>query len=99
MGLHTAGVGVSQSLLPALDTPFLLLGILPYPDLIKGISPCLIPSCFVLFGDCFLDICSFLERKWRRGGGRDECEGQIGVVDREETVAGLYCMRKEYISI
>ena len=68
------GARLSLTLLPARETPFLLGGCLVKPCLIELILPCLFMSCFVLFGCCFLESCSFFEEEM---GGVDLGDGEV----------------------
>jgi hypothetical protein len=65
----------------------------------QGLLLSLAISCFVLFGYCPLEACSFLKKSrgdadlggiGEVGGGRD-----LGRVEGEETVARMYYMREE----
>ena len=63
-----------------------------------GGLPCLIVSCFVVFGCCLLEACSFLE------GNQCGVEVdlrvnrvELGEVGGGETVVEMYCIREEYI--
>lgn len=66
----------------------------PCPASIWGLLPCLIVSCFVLFGCQLLEVCSFLKRKQRRSEseGEGRWRGQLEGVEGGETLVGMYCM-------
>ena len=82
--------------MPALETLFLLLGFLVQsPCPVPMYSPhrrlllCLTVSCFVLFGCCLLEACSFLKRK-RRWGEVDLGERRGGVESKKRGEAKLW---------
>ena len=64
MWFLTVVADMSMTLLPALGTFSFLFGCLVW------LLSCLIVSCFVLFGCCLLEACSFLKRKERGSGSR-----------------------------
>lgn len=69
---------------------FPLIG-LPRPALIGGFLPCLVASCFVLFGCCVLEACPFWKMTWRGydSGGEGMWRALGG-----ETVVRMYCMKE-----
>lgn len=76
------GLNVSLTVLPALAT-FSPIGFLCSASM-GGLLPWLTVFYFIVFGCCFLEGCSFL-----RGNG--------GGVEGEETVIGIYYMRKNIL--
>lgn len=78
------GLDVSLTVLPALAT-FSPIGLL-CSALMGGLLPWLIVFYFIVFGCCLLEGCSFLK-------------GNGGEVEGEETVVGIYYMRKKIFLI
>lgn len=60
--------------------------------------PCLAVFCLVTFGGCLSEALPFLSGE---GGawicGKDPCGGELGEMERVETVFGMYCMTKESV--
>lgn len=74
VGLLIVGMDVSLNLLPDLFPPVEL----PCPASVTRFLPCLILSCFVLFGFDLLENCSFVKKKLRRPdlGKKGESEAE-----------------------
>lgn len=86
-------MGISLTLLPAIVNLFLLFGLLCSVS-ISQLLTCLTVTCFVLFGYCLLDSCSFVGN----GGGVDLAEkGGRGARRNEgrENCSGYNCVKEE----
>lgn len=93
MGLLTLEASKLLTLLPDLGDSFGL----PCSASIGGLLPCLVVTCFVLFGCRLLETCSFLRMKQKKSGpGRGAGEDLEGV-ERRETVVGMYRVREDSV--
>lgn len=73
---------------------------LPCPASIRGLSPCLIASCFVLFACCLMEVCSFWERRYRGSGSREKGgEGSQEEWREGNCSSDVLCQRKIYFQL
>lgn len=98
---HNNGSRFISDHFASMETYFLLLGCFALPSLIRGLSPCLIVSCFVMSDSYHLKTWSFLERKQRgRRFGYGEEGGlwdELGEMKGGEAVNIMYCLIEEAI--
>lgn len=98
-GFLIVEAGVCLTPLPALRTLFFILGCLvqPWYEAFVLSYMYLKVSCCVVFGSCFLEACSFLDRRQRGSGFRKRVTGELGEVEGGGTAVRMHCMREDSI--
>lgn len=86
------GASVSLAFFPPCSWDSFSVVRLPCQPLFEGFLPCFIVSCFVLFGCCVLEACSFLKEKRRGLDLKKRCGEGLGSFEWGKTVVRMYCV-------